>query len=79
MVTGENGSIERKYIYRSVDENIINNILQDKWIINFGTVGYPKSGMVYVEFATLNGTSKTFPIEILPLSGIDNVLLHDTL
>lgn len=79
LVTGENGQIERRYIYRSVDENITNNILQDKWIINFGTVGYPKSGMVYVEFATLNGTSKTFPIEILPLSGIDNVLLHETL
>lgn len=76
---------EKNYIYYTEDTNVPNNTILPKtdktegWNINFGSVGFPTSGTLYIEFTTPTGASKTFTVNVLPLSGIENVILHDTL
>lgn len=70
---------ERDRIYFTQYENINNNEVPNDgqgWAINFGSVGFPAEGTLILRIDTVQGAYKEFTVQVLPLAGLENVLLH---
>ena len=70
---------ERERIYFTQYENINNNEVPNDgqgWAINFGSVGFPAEGTLVLRIDTVQGAHKEFTVQVLPLAGLENVLLH---